>query len=528
MSDNNNSQNQFGKRKDLGVMPDFPQTLRSSETPKQDQRFSRNQNRIDNGYKPMNEQQFNPQQYNQMPITIDTPNQFSNRQFPQTIPNKMMGSNIQPFSSPQPMPTPMPQQDLFAQISEMKKMIDELKNDSLKKDEEIRALFKNSGKLSPSIVGLSRDEDDEFQIFAPIPIKSELQAELQDLLILQAQHNGSDMHLKVGSAPMIRIEGELVPVGEEPLTSTDLRRLLLPLLTKKQKEKLVQDGQLDFSFQREQGRFRTNIYLQKGTLAAALRLVKTTIPTLEELGIPESINKALSFTSGLFLLTGPTGSGKSTSMAAMIENLNQNAKYHVITLEDPIEYVFQDKESLISQREVGIDTVSYTEGMKATLRQDPDVILLGELRDRETISQALKAAETGHLVISTLHSSNAIQTISRIIDMFQPSERMIVCTSLAATLCGILSHKLIPSIDMERRILVPELMYVTPTIASLIRTSSYHEIYQYIQEGASDGMITFNQSFIEKLREGLISEEAAMAYAEEPNELSLMIREQLG
>ena len=259
-----------------------------------------------------------------------------------------------------------------------------------------------------------------------------------------------------------------------------------------------------------------------------MRLVKTTIPTLEELGIPESINKALSFTSGLFLLTGPTGSGKSTSMAAMIENLNQNAKYHVITLEDPIEYVFQDKESLISQREVGIDTVSYSEGMKATLRQDPDVILLGELRDHETISQALKAAETGHLVISTLHSSNAIQTISRIIDMFQPSERMIVCTSLAATLCGILSHKLIPSIDMERRILVPELMYVTPTIASLIRTSSYHEIYQYIQEGASDGMITFNQSFIEKLKEGVISEEAAMAYAEEPNELSLMIREQLG
>lgn len=532
MSDNNIPQNQFGKRKDIGVMPDFPQTMRNSETQqKQDMRMSRNPNLIDNGYKQMiNEQQFNHQQYNQMPVTIDNSNKFTNRQFQQTIPNKMM-NNIQSFSSPQqlpPIPAQIPQQDLFAQIAEMKKMIDELKSDSLKKDEEIRALFKNSGKLSSSIVSISRDEDDEFQIFAPIPIKSELQAELQDLLILQAQHNGSDMHLKVGSAPMIRIEGELVPVGEEPLTPTDLRRLLLPLLTKKQKEKLVQDGQLDFSFQREQGRFRTNIYLQKGTLAAAMRLVKTTIPTLEELGIPESINKALSFTSGLFLLTGPTGSGKSTSMAAMIENLNQNAKYHVITLEDPIEYVFQDKESLISQREVGIDTVSYSEGMKATLRQDPDVILLGELRDHETISQALKAAETGHLVISTLHSSNAIQTISRIIDMFQPSERMIVCTSLAATLCGILSHKLIPSIDMERRILVPELMYVTPTIASLIRTSSYHEIYQYIQEGASDGMITFNQSFIEKLKEGLISEEAAMAYAEEPNELSLMIREQLG
>ena len=244
MSDNNTPQNQFGKRKELGGMPDFPQTLRNSEAqPKQDVRIPRNPNLIDNGFKPMtNEPQFNHQQYNQMPVTIENSNQFTNRQFPQSIPNKMM-SNLQPFSSPQPISPQIPQQDLFAQIAEMKKMIDELKNDSLKKDEEIRTLFKNSGKLPSSIVGLSRDEDDEFQIFAPIPLKSELQAELQDLLILQAQHNGSDMHLKVGSAPMIRIEGELVPVGEESLTPTDLRRLLLPLLTKKQKEKLVQDGQ---------------------------------------------------------------------------------------------------------------------------------------------------------------------------------------------------------------------------------------------------------------------------------------------
>ena len=526
MSDNNNQQNKFGNIHEIGNRSSFQPNRRNSDSQqfRQEQQISRNQNIPENGYKQvMNEQRYNPQYPNQIPKTQTAQSQFSNRQYSQK-----MVSQGQPFSQPHQIIPQLPQQDLLAQFEEMKKMIEELKNDSLKKDEEIKTLFKNSGKTPPSTINAVTEEEDEYKIFAPIPQKSELQAELQDLLMLQAQHNGSDMHLKVGSAPMIRIEGELVPVGEEPLTATDVRRLLLPLLSKKQKTKLVQDGQLDFSFQKEQGRFRTNIYLQKGTLAAAMRLVKTEIPTLEELGIPESINKALSFTSGLFLLTGPTGSGKSTSMAAMVENLNQNAKYHIITLEDPIEYVFKDKESLISQREVGIDTVSYSEGMRAVLRQDPDVILLGELRDHETISQALKAAETGHLVISTLHSSNAIQTISRIIDMFQPSERMIICTSLAATLCGILSHKLIPSIDMERRILVPELMYVTPTIASLIRTSSYHEIYQYIQEGASDGMITFNQSFIEKLKEGVISEEAAMAYAEEPNELSLMIREQLG
>ena len=486
--------------------------------------MSRNPNIIDNGYKPMNEQQFNHQQYNQMPVTIDNSNKFTNRQFQQAIPNKMM-SNIQPFSSPQqlpPIPAQMPQQDLFVQIAEMKKMIDELKNDSLKKDEEIRALFKNSGKLSPSIVGLSRDDDDEFQIFAPIPIKSELQAELQDLLILQAQHNGSDMHLKVGSAPMIRIEGELVPVGEEPLTSTDLRRLLLPLLTKKQKEKLVQDGQLDFSFQREQGRFRTNIYLQKGTLAAALRLVKTTIPTLEELGIPESINKALSFTSGLFLLTGPTGSGKSTSMAAMIENLNQNAKYHVITLEDPIEYVFQDKESLISQREVGIDTVSYTEGMKATLRQDPDVILLGELRDRETISQALKAAETGHLVISTLHSSNAIQTITRLIDMIPEERKNQYRSMLSSTLKAVISQKLIPRADGDGRIPACEVLIVNQAISKLISAGKFDDIYPLIVEGKGEGMMTFSQSLNELCDSGIISKDELYLHTENSEEVTVV------
>ena len=558
MSDNN-LQNKFGKRQELGVMPDFQTNLRNSDNQqfKQEQRISHNSSLLDNGYPQMiNEaypspkrinsgglraqtegeqaqNMFNNQYTSQMPITINgptpTPNQFTNRAFQQNVQPKMINQEQQ-FASHQMQQDLIAQmqQDFVAQIAEIKKEIEELKNDSLKKEEDIKTLFRSSEKSQSSSLNIQTDEDDEYKIFAPIPQKSELQAELQDLLMLQAQHNGSDMHLKVGAAPMIRIEGELVPVGEEPLTSTDVRRLLLPLLSKKQKTKLVQDGQLDFSFQIEQGRFRTNIYLQKGTLSAAMRLVKTTIPTLEELGIPESINKALSFTSGLFLLTGPTGSGKSTSMAAMVEYLNLNAKYHIVTLEDPIEYVFQDKESLISQREVGIDTVSYGEGMRAVLRQDPDVILLGELRDHETISQALKAAETGHLVISTLHSSNAIQTISRIIDMFQPSERMIICSSLATTLCGILSHKLIPSIDMERRILIPELMYVTPTIASLIRANSYHEIYQYIQEGTSDGMITFNQSFVQKIREGVISEEAALAYAEEPNELNLMIREQLG
>lgn len=422
-----------------------------------------------------------------------------------------------------------PLQEIGIQISELKQAVTELQRESDLRKQEIKelSLISSSGKDVKTSIDqpIPGESDDPFGILSNIPEKSELQAELPDLLQLQYQHNGSDMHLKVGAPPMIRIEGELVPVGDQSLTSNDAKRLILPLLTNKQKNKLALGKDIDFSFQEKQGRFRTNVYLQRGTIAASLRLVKTKIPSIEELGIPESIKQALSFTNGLFLLTGPTGSGKSTSMAAMVEYLNNSSKYHIITLEDPIEYIFQDKESVISQREVGIDTESYAEGMRAALRQDPDVIILGELRDQETTLQALKAAETGHLVISTLHSPNSIQTIGRILDMFQPSERMSICATLAETLNGILSHKLIPSADMEKRVLVPEIMYVTSTIASLIRTSSYHEIYQYVKEGSLEGMITFNQSFIKKLEEGLINEETALAYSEEPNELNLMIKQ---
>ncbi|MCQ2736500.1 MAG: PilT/PilU family type 4a pilus ATPase, partial [bacterium] len=310
----------------------------------------------------------------------------------------------------------------------------------------------------------------------------------------------------------------------QPLTENDTKRLLLPLLTKKQIKELSHGKEADFSFQKEQGRFRTNVYLQKGKISGSFRLVKSAIPSLDELGIPPSIKQALSFTSGLFLLTGPTGSGKSTSMAGMVEYMNNNLKYHIITLEDPIEYVFEDKGCIISQREVGIDTISYNEGMRAALRQDPDVIILGELRDAETVSQALKAAETGHFVISTLHSPNAIQTIGRIVDLFPPADRMSVCATISETLCGILSHKLILSSDMEKRVLIPELLFVTPTIASLIRAGQHHEIYDYMKEGSTEGMVTFNQSFLTRIKEGIITEETALAYAEEPNELSLMLK----
>lgn len=459
------------------------------------------------------------------------------QQFQQQAPPQFQQQPPQQFQQPQRQQqgmNPLKQlTDMAEQIAGLQSMISEIKKESELKTEEINKLkaaissVKNSSgalKTAGSNIQAISEDDDPAGIMGEIPSKSELQAELQDLLSLQQQHNGSDMHLKVGCAPMIRIEGELVPVGEQPLTENDTKRLLLPLLTKKQIKELSHGKEADFSFQKEQGRFRTNVYLQKGKISGSFRLVKSAIPSLDELGIPPSIKQALSFTSGLFLLTGPTGSGKSTSMAGMVEYMNNNLKYHIITLEDPIEYVFEDKGCIISQREVGIDTISYNEGMRAALRQDPDVIILGELRDAETVSQALKAAETGHFVISTLHSPNAIQTIGRIVDLFPPADRMSVCATISETLCGILSHKLILSSDMEKRVLIPELLFVTPTIASLIRAGQHHEIYDYMKEGSTEGMVTFNQSFLTRIKEGIITEETALAYAEEPNELSLMLK----
>lgn len=481
------------------------------------------------------QQQMPQQQMQQMPQQQIQQQQMQQQMQPQMPQQQMQQQQMQQQWGMQPQMSQMNKvlPELMAQISELKQQVEEMRKESELKSGEISELKKRlvaGAAPSAGVTASSADpseDDDPLGLLGEIPVKSELQAELQDLLVLQQQHNGSDMHLKVGCAPMIRIEGELVPVGEQPLTVNDTKRLLLPLLTKKQKIQLSQGKEADFSFQKDQGRFRTNIYLQKGTLAASFRLVKTNIPSLDELGIPQAIKQALSYTSGLFLLTGPTGSGKSTSMAAMVEYLNTNSKYHIVTLEDPIEYVFHDKECIVSQREVGIDTESYHEGMRSVLRQDPDVIVLGELRDQETISQALKAAETGHFVISTIHSPNAIQTIGRIIDMFPAGDRMTICANLSETLCGIMSHKLVLSTDMEKRVLIPELLFVTPTIASLIRSSSYHEIYPYLKEGGTEGMVTFNQSFLEKIKQKIITEETALAYSEEPNELHLMIKDEM-
>lgn len=347
----------------------------------------------------------------------------------------------------------------------------ELRKEAERARKDINELKERVIQLS-SVKAQNRDGD-AGDPFIDIPQKSELQASLEDLLGLQAQHSGSDMHLKVGAPPVVRIDGDLVPVGEQVLTSNDAKRLIIPIITAENRIKLAKGKEIDFSYQSAAGRFRVNAYLQRGFVSASFRLVNSSVGELSALGLPGSITQFMSMTSGLFIITGPTGSGKSTTLASMVDHLNKNTKFHIITIEDPIEFLFEDKNSILSQREVGIDTESFAEGMKAALRQDPDVIVLGELRDRDTTYQALKAAETGHLVISTMHSANAVQSIVRLADMFPPAERPVICATLADILCGILSQKLILSSNLEQRVLVPELLYVTPTIASLIRAGNF-------------------------------------------------------
>lgn len=367
--------------------------------------------------------------------------------------------------------------------------------------------------------------EDNSQDLEIIPAASELQAELDDLLELQAKHMGSDIHIKAGAPPMIRLEGDLIPVGEQSLTDKDTRRLILPMMTREMRRRLSQGKEIDFSYHIKCGRFRVNAYMQRGMVSASLRLVKSSIPDFKELGLPGSIKKVMGFTKGIFLVTGPTGSGKSTTLASLLEHMNKTSKYHIITIEDPLEYLFEDKESIVSQREVGIDTESYAEGIRSALRQDPNIIMLGELRDTDTVTQALMAAETGHLVLSTLHTNNAIQAINRILDFFPPNDRHKICATLSTTLCGVLSQKLVQTADMERRVLATELMYTTATISGLIREGSTHEIYPYIREGTTEGMFTFTHSLLHHVRAGNISVETARAAAEEQTEFGLALRQ---
>jgi twitching motility protein PilT len=348
---------------------------------------------------------------------------------------------------------------------------------------------------------------------------------LQELLQKMIDLDASDLHLTVGSPPVLRINGELKRVEGESLAPNELKRLCYSILTEAQKKKFEEDWELDLSFGvKGLSRFRANIFMQRGVVAGAFRRIPFRVQTFEELGLPKIIKTLSDKPRGLVLVTGPTGSGKSTTLAAMIDKINSEKKVHIVTIEDPIEYLHSHKEATVNQREVNADTKSFTRALKYILRQDPDVVLIGEMRDLETIEAALTVAETGHLTFATLHTNSAIQTINRIIDVFPPHQQSQIRAQLSFVLEGVICQQLIARKDGKGRVLVCEVMIPNSAIRNLIREDKLHQIYSMMQAGQGEhGMITMTQSLYEAYSKGLISYDEAINRAVYPDEVRHMI-----
>ncbi len=333
-----------------------------------------------------------------------------------------------------------------------------------------------------------------------------------DLFTLMEEKGASDLHLKSAAVPILRINGALVPVpGLKPLSAQDLKSAFQAMTTQDQQDDFQNDKDLDFSHQTQGGiRFRVNASLQKGEISLALRRVAQEIPSLDSLGLPEICQDLALKKQGLVLVTGPTGSGKSTTLAAMIDHLNLREARRIVTVEDPIEYLYQDKQSFITQRELGSDTKSFATAAKQALRQDPDVILVGEMRDPETMAACITAAETGHLVMSTLHTNNAPQSIDRIVDSFPPYQQNQIRMQLSLALLAILSQRLLPRLDGQGRVPVVEVMVANNAIRNLIREGKTHQMISIMQTGADQGMQTIDRALQRAYQEGFISLEDAL------------------
>jgi twitching motility protein PilT len=333
------------------------------------------------------------------------------------------------------------------------------------------------------------------------------------------------LHITADSPPVMRVNGILARLPFPPLSNNDTKSLCYSLLTENQRHRFEEEHELDFSFGiRGLSRFRGNLFLQRGAVAGAFRTVPYSARPLHELGLPPIVGELTKLPRGLVLVTGPTGSGKSTTLAAMIDKINRERQEHIVTLEDPIEFVHEHRTCIVNQREVYADTTSFAEALRHVLRQDPDIVLIGEMRDLETVSAALTVAETGHLVLSTLHTNSAVQTINRIIDIFPDQQQPQVRAQLSLILQGVISQQLIPKADGRGRVLCVEVMIPNPAIRNLIRENKIHQIYSQLQVGQSKfGMQTMTQSLGDLYTRKLISYEEAMGHATEPDELRQMI-----
>jgi twitching motility protein PilT len=357
----------------------------------------------------------------------------------------------------------------------------------------------------------------EVEVVAPLSI--------QTFLELVVQRGSTDLHISANSSPLMRIDGQLTPLPFPPLSATETKNLCYSLLTDSQRHRFEEDSELDFSFGiRGVSRFRGNLFLQKGTVGGAFRMIPYAVRGLAELGLPPVVAELTKLPRGLVLVTGPTGSGKSTTLASMIDKINRERHEHIVTVEDPIEFVHEHHNCVVNQREVYADTHSFAEALRHVLRQDPDVVLIGEMRDLETVASALTVAETGHLVLSSLHTNSAVQTINRIIDIFPSNQQPQVRAQLSLVLQSVVSQQLIPRADGRGRVLAVEIMIPNVAIRNLIREEKIHQIYSQLQVGQIKfGMQTTTQSLVDLYQRRLISYDEAVGHATELDETRTML-----
>lgn len=338
-------------------------------------------------------------------------------------------------------------------------------------------------------------------------------ARLDDLLRQMKQQGASDLHLTSGSAPYMRIHGDMVKLNYRNVSTETCQSLVFEILTEKQKELFTENWDLDLSYPLSGvGRFRVNLFMQRNGVSAVFRLIPETIKTIDELDLPEQLTSLIDVSEGLILVTGPTGSGKSTTLASMIHTINEKQQAHIITIEDPIEFVHENRRCLISQRELASHTKSFGAALRAALREDPDIILVGEMRDLETISLAITAAETGHLVFATLHTNSAVKTIDRVIDVFPEGQQGQIRVMLSESLRGVVAQALLPRPDHKGRVPVVEILVNLPSVANLIREGKTHQIASAMQTGRAHGMMTFEVAVQDLIKKGLVSKEDGMSF----------------
>lgn len=347
---------------------------------------------------------------------------------------------------------------------------------------------------------------------------------IEEILKTAKEAGASDVHLTVGIPPKMRVNGNLITMDYPRLLPADTLEVLLNIMTESQREKFEEKGEYDLSFSiADMGRYRVNAYKQRGSVALALRLVETTVKSPKELGVPDSVIDLYQRKRGLILVTGPTGSGKSTTLASIIDKINNNRDAHVITLEDPIEYLHQHKLSMVNQREIGLDSGSYANALRAALREDPDVILVGEMRDYETISTAITAAETGHLVMSTLHTVDAASTVDRIIDTFPSHQQQQIRVQLSSVLVCVISQTLVPNITEDGRVAAFEVMHANAAVKNLIREGKTHQLPSVIQTSKREGMCTMDDYLLQLYMSRKISKENCIQYAQHPDKMASQV-----